>query len=116
MEHDHGRGGAPACAARRHRVVIVGGGFGGLYAARALRRARVEITLIDRENHHAFQPLLYQVATAALSAADVASPIRRVLRRQENTSVVMAEITSIDLADKQVRWRGGGARYDTLIL
>jgi len=70
-----------------HRVVIVGGGFGGLYAARALAKAKVHVTLLDRKNHHVFQPLLYQVATAGLNPADIASPIRHVLRHQANTEV-----------------------------
>ena len=72
-------------------VVIIGGGFGGLYAARALRRAAVRITLLDRRNHHLFQPLLYQVAMAALSPGDIASPIRWVLRKQQNVEVFLAE-------------------------
>jgi NADH dehydrogenase len=123
--HDgNGRGGAlagPALVfgdvpARRHRVVIVGGGFGGLYAARSLKRADVDITLVDRENHHTFQPLLYQVATAGLNATDIAAPIRRILRRQKNASVVMGEITAIDPQRKRVRCADGEIAYDTLIL
>ena len=82
-------------------VIIVGGGFGGLAAARALKNAPVRVTLIDRRNHHLFQPLLYQVATAMLSSADIASPIREVLRKQANTTVAMLEVTRVD-ADK--RW------------
>ena len=78
-------------AARTPRVVIIGAGFGGLYAARALRRARAEITVIDRRNHHLFQPLLYQVATAGLSPGDIAYPIRAVLSRQRTTRVLLAE-------------------------
>ncbi len=73
------------------RVVILGAGFGGLEATKTLRRAPVEITLIDRQNYHCFQPLLYQVATAALSPADIAWPIRHILRRQENATVLMAD-------------------------
>ena len=80
------------------RVVIVGGGFGGLYAARALRRAPVQVTLVDRRNHHVFQPLLYQVAMAALSPGDIASPIRWILRRQKNVEVLLAEAVGVDLA------------------
>src|SRR5215210_2486304 len=76
-----------------HRVVIVGGGFGGLYAAQRLRKAGVEITLIDRRNFHLFQPLLYQVATGALSPANIAAPLRAVLRRQRNVTVLMGEVT-----------------------
>jgi NADH:quinone reductase (non-electrogenic) len=89
-------------AGQRPRVVIIGGGFGGLNAARALKDAAVDITIIDRRNHHVFQPLLYQVATASLSPADIAQPIRTILRRQDNvTSVLLANVTSIDL-DAQV--------------
>ncbi len=77
-------------------VVILGGGFGGLYAARALRDAPVQVTLVDRRNHHLFQPLLYQVATAALNPSDIASPIRGMLRSQRNVSVVLAEAISVD--------------------
>ena len=73
-------------------VVIVGGGFGGLYAARALQDVDVQVTLLDRRNHHVFQPLLYQVATAALSPGDIASPIRWILRRQKNVEVLLAEV------------------------
>jgi NADH dehydrogenase len=80
----------------RPRVVIVGGGFGGLYAARTLRRAKVDVTLVDRTNHHVFQPLLYQVATASLSPGDITAPIRWVLRRQRNATVLLAEVVSLD--------------------
>ena len=76
------------------RVVIIGGGFGGLYAAKALRDAPVEITLVDRRNYHLFQPLLYQVATAALNPSDIAYPIRSVLRRQKNVAVILGEAIS----------------------
>ena len=101
----------------RPRVVILGGGFGGLNAARTLRRAPVSVTLVDRRNHHLFQPLLYQVATAALSPADIASPIRGVLRRHENVDVVLGEVVDIDLAGRTVKLRDGGAlRYDYLIV
>src|SRR3954465_12990083 len=78
------------------RVVIVGGGFGGLSAAKALAKHPFDVTLIDRNNHHLFQPLLYQVATAGLSPADIAAPIRSVLRRNKNTTVLMAELTAVD--------------------
>jgi len=97
-------------------VVIVGGGFGGLAAARALRKARVRITLIDRQNHHLFQPLLYQVATAGLSSNEIAYPIRSVLRRQENVDVLMAEVESIDVQAHRVVLRDRKLRYDYLIL
>jgi NADH dehydrogenase len=81
-------------AAARPRVVIVGGGFAGLYAARALRHAEVDVVLVDRRNYHVFQPLLYQVATAALNPSDIAAPIRHVVRRQRNCQVLLAEVTS----------------------
>jgi NADH dehydrogenase len=83
-------------------VVIIGGGFGGLDAARTLARAPVRITLIDRHNYHLFQPLLYQVATAALSPGDIASPIRWILRRQRNVQVLLAEAQRVDVAAKHV--------------
>ena len=82
---------------RRHQVAIIGGGFGGLSAARRLRRADVDVTLIDRTNHHLFQPLLYQVATGILSEGDIAPPLRDVLRDQRNASVVLGEVVAIDL-------------------
>ena len=97
-------------------VVIIGGGFGGLYAARALRRAPVRITLLDRRNHHLFQPLLYQVATAGLNAADIAHPIRRILRGQRNATVLMAEVTDIDADGKRVIMGDREISYDFLIL
>ncbi len=83
-------------------VVIVGGGFGGLAAAKALKGAPVRVTLVDRANHHLFQPLLYQVATAALSAADIAAPLRSVLRNQRNTTVLLGEVTGVDHANRAV--------------
>ena len=88
--------------ARRPKVVIVGCGFGGLFAARALRRAPVDVLLIDRSNYHLFQPLLYQVASAALAPADIAQPIRFILRGQPNALVMMAEVTRIDSASRCV--------------
>ena len=103
--------------APRPRVVIVGGGFAGLDAARALRRAPVAITVVDRRNHHVFQPLLYQVAAAALSPGDIASPIRWILRRQPNVRVLLAEVTSVDLAGKAVIMDDGERlAYDYLIV
>ena len=98
------------------RVVIVGGGFGGLYAARALRRAPVEVTVVDRRNHHVFQPLLYQVAMAALSPGDIASPIRWILRRQKNVEVILAEATGFDLAANRLILKDGVLDYDYLIV
>ena len=99
-----------------HRVVIVGGGFGGLYAAKALRHAPVEVTLLDRRNFHLFQPLLYQVATGGLSPGEIASPLRFVLRRSKNTQVLLAEVTDLDTAKRRVILRDGEAGYDTLIV
>ena len=98
-------------------IVIIGGGFAGLDAARALARARVRVTLIDRQNHHVFQPLLYQVATAGLSPGDIASPIRWILRRQENLRVLLATVERIDAAAKQLYLDGGDTvAYDALIV
>jgi NADH dehydrogenase len=105
--------------ADRPHVVIVGAGFGGLKAARALKDAPVRVTVIDKRNHHLFQPLLYQVATASLSPADIASPIRAILRKQDNTRVLLGEVTAIDVARRQVHLLGDGERvigYDYVIL
>src|SRR5712692_3587906 len=99
-----------------HRVVIVGGGFAGLEAAKALGRALVDVTLIDRRNFHLFQPLLYQVATGALSPGEIASPLRFVLRRHRNTEVLLGEVVDLDVAGRRVILRDGEAHYDTLIL
>ena len=98
------------------RVVIVGGGFGGLYAAKAMARLPVSITLVDRKNHHTFQPLLYQVATAALSPADIASPIRGILRRERNVEVLLGEVTGFDLPARRVLCRDFALDYDYLIV
>jgi len=100
----------------RPRVVIIGGGFGGLEAARRLQRVPVRVIVVDRRNHHLFQPLLYQVATAALSPSDIAAPIRRVLRHQANAEVVLAEATGIDVAAKAVLLADGVLAFDYLIL
>jgi NADH:ubiquinone reductase (H+-translocating) len=100
----------------RPRVLIVGGGFAGLAAAKALAAAPVEVTLIDRRNHHVFQPLLYQVATASLSPADISAPIRSVLRGQANCQVVLAEVTGVDLAGRRLLVGGGAVGYDYLVL
>src|SRR5438067_1246397 len=103
-------------ALRLPHVVIVGGGFGGLAAARALAKAPVRATLVDRHNYHLFQPLLYQVATASLSPGDVASPIRWILRRQKNVQVLLADVRSIDAAARRVTLDRGDLSYDYLVL
>lgn len=101
----------------RHRVVILGGGFGGLYAAQALKHAPVDVTLIDRRNYHLFQPLLYQVATGSLSPGEIAAPIRGVLNKQKNTQVLLGEAVNVDPALKQVKLLDGGeVEYDSLIV
>ncbi len=98
------------------QVVIVGAGFGGLAVAKCLAEVPVEVTLIDRQNHHLFQPLLYQVATAGLSPADIAWPIRQLVRRQRNTRVLMGEVTSVDTVRKVVMLGDGPIAYDWLVL
>jgi NADH dehydrogenase len=104
-------------SASRPRVVIIGAGFGGIEAAMTLRRAPVDVTLIDRQNHHCFQPLLYQVATAALSPADIAWPIRNILRGQDNVTVLMAEVTGVDIAGRRVLLNGADpVAYDILVI
>jgi NADH dehydrogenase len=104
-------------ATPKHRIVIIGGGFGGIAAAQALARADVEVLVIDRRNHHLFQPLLYQVATASLSPSEIAWPIRHILRKQRNTRVIMATVTGIDTANRQVLIEDGAPeRYDSLIV
>jgi NADH dehydrogenase len=99
-----------------HRVLILGGGFGGLYAAKALRKAPVRLTLLDRRNFHLFQPLLYQVATGSLSPGEIASPLRSVFRRQQNTQVLMGEATDLDAEHRKVILDSGDLEYDTLIV
>lgn len=98
------------------RVLIVGGGFGGIAAARSLRKQRVGVVVLDRENHHVFQPLLYQVATASLSPASISRPIRTTLRDCENCDVAMATVEGIDLVNRRVVTQGGTAEYDYLVL
>src|SRR5437764_7710858 len=106
-----------------HRVVVVGGGFGGLQAALRLRSARVDLTLVDRRNFHLFQPLTYQVATGALSPGEIAYPLRALFKRSPNVQVLMAEVTGFDLAEREVRLESVGEvpapaslPYDTLIV
>ncbi len=99
-----------------HQVVIIGGGFGGLYAAKALRRAPVRVTLVDKRNFHLFQPLLYQVATGGVSPGDIAYPLRSVFARDAHFSVIMAEVSDIDVSQHTVILRDGSLTYDTLIL
>ncbi|SDF60789.1 NADH dehydrogenase [Sphingomonas carotinifaciens] len=111
------QGGTPPSACRGRRIVIVGGGFGGLACARALAGAEAQVTLVDRRNHHLFQPLLYQVSTAALSPADIAAPIRRVLARARNVDVVLADVTGVDTAGRTVKLADGAdLPFDQLVL
>src|SRR5215472_14041098 len=99
------------------RVVIVGAGFGGLWAAKTLARARADVFVIDRQNYHLFQPLLYQVATAELSPAEIAAPIRHILSPHKNITVLMGEVNGIDVGTRTVMIEGGrSARYDFLVL
>ena len=99
-----------------HQVVIIGGGFGGLYAAKSMAKANVQITLIDKRNFHLFQPLLYQVATGALSPADISSPLRAVLSKSKNTKVLLGEVNDIDTNDQKVMVGAEAVPYDTLIV
>ncbi len=99
-----------------HKVVILGGGFGGLSAAQHLKGLPLQVTLVDRCNYHLFQPLLYQVATGSLSPANIASPMRHILKRQKNTEVLLAEATHIDAANRRVLFSDGSIDYDTLIV
>src|SRR5215468_7989709 len=113
MLADHTSDNAPAVVdtprPERKRVVIIGGGFAGLAAARALRHADAEIVLIDRRNHHIFQPLLYQVATAVLSPAEIAAPIRQMEAKQRNVTVWLAEVSGVDLASRTIEATSPGA-------
>ena len=106
----------PSTSSTPHRVVIIGGGFGGLQAARALGGAPVDVTLVDRRNFHLFQPLLYQVATGGLSPGDICSPLRHVLRKQRNERVLLAEVLDVDVANRRVVLSDGHVDYDTLIV
>src|SRR6201993_2488709 len=101
---------------QKPRVIIVGAGFGGLGAAKKLTGKNVRVTVIDRTNYHLFQPLLYQVATAALSPADIAAPVRGVLSKCKNVEVMLAEVQSIDLNAKKVKLTEGEVDYDYLIV
>ena len=101
---------------QRPRIVILGGGFGGLYAARELRRAEADVVVVDRRNFHLFQPLLYQVATAALNPSDIAAPIRSILRQQKNVSVILGEATKIDTTKRIVTLTEGEVAYDYLVV
>jgi len=103
-------------ARTKPRVVIVGGGFGGLSTAKGLAHAPFDITVIDRNNHHLFQPLLYQVATAALSPADIAAPIRGILAKQRNVRIMLAEVSGVDTVRKEVIADGRRVGYDYLVL
>ena len=122
MTHLDPECGCPIEAARREelsslpKVVIIGAGFGGLSAAKALANAPVHVTVIDRRNHHLFQPLLYQVATAGLAPTQIATPVRAILRKQRNTDVVLAEVEGVDAAAKQVVFSGRRIPYDYLII
>src|SRR2546421_8425600 len=101
---------------QKHRVVILGGGFGGLAAAQKLKRAPVEVTLIDRRNFHLFQPLLYQVATGSLSPGEIAAPLRALLRKQSNTRVLLGEAIDLDASKRRVILKDGEIPYDTLFV
>src|SRR5689334_24320605 len=99
-----------------HRAVIIGGGFGGLYAARALKHKDIAVTLVDRRNFHLFQPLLYQVATGALSPGEIAAPLRVLLRKQKNAQVLLADAVDLDPAARNVILDKGTIPYDSLIV
>jgi NADH:ubiquinone reductase (H+-translocating) len=105
-----------AAARAKPHVVIVGGGFAGLYCALGLRDQRCDVTIVDQHNHHLFQPLLYQVATAALAAPDIAAPIRRIVKDQDNARVLLDRVIAVDRAAKRVRLEAGTIGYDTLVL
>jgi NADH:ubiquinone reductase (H+-translocating) len=106
----------PGARTTHPHVVIIGGGFGGLAAAKGLARSPVHLTVIDRKNHHTFQPLLYQVATTALSAGEIAAPLRGILRRHPNVDVLLGDVTSIDLGARTVRLDGASVEYDYLVV
>ena len=114
--HSHGVKIPSMDVGAKPHIVIIGGGFGGLYAAKSLKNAAIELTMVDRRNHHLFQPLLYQVATAALSPGDIAYPIRAILSRQRNARVLLADAVSVNLNSRKVSLRDGEIGYDFLIL
>src|SRR5579864_4300553 len=99
-----------------HRAVIIGGGFGGLYAARALKHEQLSVTLVDRRNVHLFQPLLYQGATGALSPGEIAAPLRVLLRKQKNVQVLLAEATDLDAPQRRLILDKEAIPYDTLVV
>src|SRR3954463_21355 len=101
---------------QRKKIVVIGGGFAGLWAVRRLRGAPVDVTLVDRSNHHLFQPLLYQVATAGPAAPSIAAPLRHILRRQRNVTVIMGEVVAIDTAARRVKLSPGDLDYDYLLV
>src|SRR5688572_17848532 len=100
----------------KKKVIVIGGGFAGLWAVRRLRHAPVDITLIDRKNHHLFQPLLYQVATAGLAAPSIAAPLRHILRKQRNVTVLMGEVQHIDTSARRVKFGERSIEYDYLLI
>ena len=106
----------PAEQKSPHHVVIIGGGFGGLYAARTLSKAPVRVTLVDRRNFHLFQPLLYQVATGILGPGEITAPLRHILRKQKNATVLLGEVVDFDPASRRVILADGAIDYDTLIV
>ncbi len=111
---------ATAAPAKRHRVVVIGSGFGGLFGTKALKRADVDVTMVARTTHHLFQPLLYQVATGILSSGDIAPPTREVLSKQDNVQVLLGDVTAIDLERQVVTSEVLGREtlhpYDSLIV
>ena len=116
MHRDSGMSASSGAPTQRHRVVVIGGGFGGLEAAQQLATAPVDLTIVDRRNFHLFQPLTYQVATGTLSPGEVAYPLRAIFRRHANARVLMAEVTGFDLDGRRVLVAEGALPYDTLIV